>query len=244
MRLHQVLLPAMFLMATLALSEEAVPRKGHVILRLVAEDSLKLNAGLFLASGGPGPYCLLLHDRASEGKNLAFVANQLREQGIHVMLPDLRGHGLSDDPIKTYAAFRDSFSENVIGKLTDDMEVYSNFASHQSVFPDSAWTVLALGESAVLGMEYLRREPRVTRLVLLSPILPEGVVWPQFREDAEYLLLACDEDERSRADLVQLYLQLPEGNRRMDMLACRSRGRGMLKQQPDLIDRVSEWLRR
>jgi len=235
---------AAMLLAATVLPEVSGSSASRIIVKIATEDSLRMNAGYFPTRSGAGPFCLLLHDRGSEGAPLGFVAAALNRRGIHVILPDLRGHGLSYDRLNPLGTFDDYSNADLIALLADDLLAYSNFASRQEALPDSGWTVMAMGESALVALDYLQREPRVRRLVLISPLLPSETNWPSVREDAELLLLACDGDERSREDLVRLYLELPEGGKRMDLLACKSRGRGLLRQQPELLDRISEWMSR
>ena len=225
-------------------TEEHVADKS-VRLHLPQPDSLELAAEFFMSPKVESPLAIILHDREATGRPLGFLAKLVQESGYAVLLPDLRGHGESRFPGEIAPKVPPYFSEADYEQIVADTTSLMDFALMQPGAKASGGVIFALGESAGPGLALLAARPEFDRLYLISPLEGRGkIMIPRLPEGKQVFLAACSEDLDSRQVQLRIYLSLPEDQRRQDVMPCRSRGIGMLRQQSQLREQIMAWLER
>ena len=123
---------------------------------------------LYYEDEGAGSPVLLIHGHTQDRRIWDAVMPGLREAGIRVLRPDLRGHGSSARPGSGYH-WSDHAAD--MAAVLDDAGV------------DSATVVgYSIGGGIALEMA-LTMAGRVRSLVLMSPVMPDRAFEPEFMEN-------------------------------------------------------------
>ena len=246
--MRRAVFPATVLMVLTSIlssgTEEYVADKSGR-LHLQQPDSLELAAEFFMSPKVESPLAIILHDREATGRPLKFFAKLVQESGYAVLLPDLRGHGESRFPGGDASQVPPYFSEADCERIVADTVSLMEFALKQSGALASGGVIFARGVSAGPGLALRAARPEFDRLYLISPLEGRGkIVIPRLPEGKQVFMAACSDDQDSRQVQLRLYLSMPEGQRQQDVMPCRSRGIGMLRQQSQLREQIMAWLER
>ena len=126
------------------------------------------NVTLYYEDEGSGEPALLIHGHTLDRRIWEPVMPGLREAGIRVLRPDLRGHGRSTRPDSGYH-WIDHAAD--MAAVLDDAGV------------DSARVVgFSIGGAIALEMA-LTMAGRVDSLLLMSPVMPDRIFEPAFMEN-------------------------------------------------------------
>jgi alpha-beta hydrolase superfamily lysophospholipase len=202
---------------------------------LRTDDGLTLTATWYEPSSRPAPAVILVHMLQKSRRDWDPFGSRLASEGIGALAIDLRGHGDSPGGAQDYAS------------MVQDVRAARRFLSTRSDVVPSRLGIVGASLGASLGALEAAEDPSIVALALLSPTLEyRGLrIEPAVRKyGARPLLLVASDDDGYAARTIR-ELQKAGGGVRESMLLSRAgNGTTMLANDPDLVRRLVEWLRR
>ncbi len=210
-------------------------------ITLRTEDSVQIAATYY---PGSGEGVILLHMLGSERHALDAFARKLQQDGFAVIAIDLRGHGDSDLDWRdfSYPSGETREMENDFMGMLLDVKAAKKYLGEQGKF---ASTIAGASLGANLAVLYAETDPKVKRLVLLSPganyrgvMLPSGPLY-----SGKVLLVASSEDRYS-ADTLDAYARRIRGEYKTIIYPGGAHGTDIIDRKPELAGRIIDWLKK
>jgi alpha-beta hydrolase superfamily lysophospholipase len=199
-------------------------------------DNVRLAAAVYVPMRTPAPAVVLVHMLGRSGADWAFTAERLREAGLLVVAPDLRGHGESNGSF-------DSASD--LTPLLKDVTAAIAFVKTRPGMLPGHLGLAGASLGANLVIQAASADPAVISVAALSPSLDyRGVRCEAAMRkygDRPMLLLASTDDPYA----MRSSRQLADIGARAQMETAESAGHGtiMLTRAPDLVGRLVDWFR-
>lgn len=76
--------------------EQWFEQSGAEDREMLSEDGLRLHAYVIRQANPASKWAILAHGYTSEARAMTYAAYQLHRRGFHILMPDARGHGLSE----------------------------------------------------------------------------------------------------------------------------------------------------
>ena len=202
---------------------------------LRTDDGLTLTATWYEPSSRPAPAVILVHMLQKSRRDWDPFGSRLASEGIGALAIDLRGHGDSPGGAQDYAS------------MVQDVRAARRFLSTRSDVVPSRLGIVGASLGASLGALEAAEDPSIVALALLSPTLEyRGLrMEPAVRKyGARPLLLVASDDDGYAARTIRELQKAGGGVRETMLLSRAGNGTTMLANDPDLVRRLVEWLRR
>lgn len=215
----------------------------HQKVQLKTEDGVTISGDYYAGRGAEG--VLLLHMMPATKASWKDFAPRLREQGMHVLAIDLRGHGDSDGGPTGYKTFSDAEHQAGI----KDVAAGVAFLMGHGVAPDSL-SIIGASIGANLAIRYAGEHEGVRNVIALSPgidyrgVLTEPYLGVSGRP-RRILFVTSKDDGNNVAMTRRLYEITPQGTeKRIIEYTNAGHGTDMFgKEMPDVAAESIQWLR-
>ncbi len=174
--MHRALILAGFVAAPIfssALSAAVLtaPRADTRKVEIVTKDDLKL-AGTFYEpkkSGQLSPAALLVHDAGGNRMEMDYVAERLQKSGFFVLTFDLRGHGQSAAPDKSWVQLDEAGRQSLWAFAPRDVEAAANWLLEQDGVHKTNLSLVGFGSGCALAVRHASRDENVRCVGLMDP---------------------------------------------------------------------------
>ncbi len=209
-------------------------------ISFVTSDGVTIVGNLY--KGGSDRFAMYVHKRSSTKEGWDALATKLQtEYGVTGLAIDERGHGESTmGGTLDYQTFTDD-----LGKINDVEAAFD----YLKPFGATEANTIVIGGSigANVAIWFMTRHAGMKKVVALSPgLLYRGVSTDdkimQLGTDQRVLLVASDDDEHRAYENVQTLHELNPSQTDLVLLSGVGHAETMLINQPDLSDRIIQWL--
>lgn len=198
-------------------------------LQAIAGDGTIVQVVFYGALGAPAPNVILLHDAdqsGSEWDNFAPLAQRL---GYNVFAPDQRGYGRTGGPVDWAKAAEDV---PVMIEMIDRLE---NVSSGQ-------YALIGTGIGADVALVSCAQLATCGAVVVISPReAAAGLAAAAALSERSVLIVSADDDPGATTTAEQLNGALT-GDHAWQRYSSGGRGSELMRTQPDLAQRILEWL--
>lgn len=116
------------------------------------------------------PIVILLHDHGQDRSAWDALVPRLREEGMSLLVPDLRGHGLS--ATTETAALRDEHAPRLYSDIEEDLLGAYTYLARQQNLDRARFAIVAAGRMCGPALCYALEDRSVDAVLLLSPEPP------------------------------------------------------------------------
>lgn len=212
-----------------ALTPTPLPTLEVLPLQTVAEDGTVLQFLFYGGKSAQAPAVILLHDVEQDSGEWEMYALPLSQLGYNVFVPDQRGHGRSNGEVNWELAI-------------SDIETMIETVTRLNVATPTLWAFIGAGTGANLAAAACPVVANCTTVVALSPQNAESslAITPAALNRSVFIVSA-DDDETGTIEAEQLNNGLT-GEHFWQRYNSGGRGTTLLVSQPDLPQRLTEWL--
>ncbi len=207
-----------------------LPTLDVLPLQAVADDGTVLQFMFYAGRSVQAPTILLLHDTEKEGEEWASFALSLHALGYNVFVPDQRGYGDSGGSVDWALA------------VSDLQAITSTIVQLGLVIPNPI-ALIGAGMGANLAVAACAQMTTCITAIALSPQpTPDGLDMNLFAlGNRSVFIISADDDEAGTAVAEQLNAGLG-GDHFWQRFSSGGRGISLLINQPDLPQRMAEWI--
>lgn len=190
------------------------------------------------------PAVILLPQLGQTRSSFDPEVKELTEFGNSVLALDLRGHGQSINMVKGGTKKFDSFNDNDWKSITNDVDAAIKFLSTQKYIMSRKYAVIGASIGANVAIISSAKHNDIKAVVALSPGLNYHSINPvnaMKTSKAKMYLIAANDDSYS-ADSVKKLSELND-SAKVDILNSGGHGTKLFKSNPDIIGKISGWLK-
>lgn len=222
---------ALLLLGSLLVASSAWARD----ITLQTDDGTSLHASYLAPDDEARGGVVLVHDEGRCSKDWKFLAQKLQQSGLHVVSPDLRGHGDS-------SGSESALEESDYAAMTADVSAALDYLDRVD-----AGELALVGASfgANLALKVASERPDVQNLVLLSPGLNlHGITTtgPLQAYGERSLLLVVSKEDRYAAKTALVLDAQAKGPKHLEIYEGAGAGATMLNREPALEGLIVSWL--
>jgi pimeloyl-ACP methyl ester carboxylesterase len=208
-----------------------------------ASDGFAINATYIRGEAG-APLVLLLHQLGSDRLEYGALAGELNGRGMHILMPDARGHGESvkRDGVETYW---DGFGDDEFESMRLDIEAALGYARHELGLQGARLGIVGSSIQSSTALLYSENDDKVGALVLLSPGLAyRGIdtARPMRGYSGRPVFMAASEGDARSRDAVRELAPLAGRASECRIADGTAHGVGMFESDPRLMKDIADWL--
>lgn len=212
---------------------QALPTSPSVPVQIFATDSQLLMLDYYGGLTDTSPVIFLFHDDNETGSSWDAFASQLQTRGYHVIVPDIRGYGLTGGDVDWEMAVQD------VQTMVSNLAVLGRTTSGAPV------AMVGVGQGANLALVGCTNVPVCQSAVAVSP--SDGVLdvdsAVQTLSSRSVMLVSADDDADSSATANRLN-SLHTGEHQWQRYSSGGRAGELFGNQPGLTQQIIEWLLR
>jgi len=212
-------------------------------ITFITEDGVKISGNYFKPKKEHAPVFLLLHMMPSTKESWNSFADHLQEKGFAALAIDLRGHGKSTDKNGSKLDYKD-FKDHEHRDSMKDIAAAKEFLAGQANVDISRMAIAGASIGANLALWQASIDKDVFILILLSPGLNyRGIQAAQLASgySGRVYILASVGDTNAAKSSRELF-DIFSGDKELEIIQGNSHGTNMFISEPELIDKLLEWI--
>lgn len=213
-------------------------------LKLKTSDGVEIIGDFYRVGDKDAPAAALFHMIPATKESWKELAKSLNSAGFHCLAIDLRGHGESEGGPQGFKEFSDQQHQ----KSIMDAEAAIGYLFNIGI-PMEKIAVAGASIGANLSLQIQAEHPEIKASVMLSPGLNyKGIeterITKELKEKQSIFLAAGGEnDDYSTETIIKLYNAARSKNKKLKMYKNAGHGTDIFKEEPLLIDEITEWLK-